>query len=201
MEVAYGLHPMFLSQHRDKDIDALDSWLQKHQCVAIGECGLDFYIRDTDKNRQIELFTAQLKLASKYALPVIIHARKSVDIVLKYLRQHPDVKGVIHSFSGSLQQAEYCIKQGFLLGFGGPVSYPRATKLQQLVKDLPIESIVLETDAPDQPDCLHRGERNEPGNLKEIARVIADLRHMMLAELAQVTTENARQLFMGISIN
>lgn len=198
-EVAYGLHPMFMSQHKKDHLAELRVFLEasneKNKPVAVGECGLDFYIKDADKPAQIEIFVEQLKIACDFSLPVIIHARKSLDIILKYLRQFPELKGVIHSFSGSMQQAEICINQGFLLGFGGPVTYTRATKLRKLVAELPLESLLLETDAPDQPDSIHWGERNVPANLVDIATVIAELRATSLSEVAHRTTQNAKGLF------
>ncbi len=195
VKAAYGLHPMFMADHQLSDIADLRIWLLANKAVAVGECGLDFSIRHSSKEQQIVLFVEQLKLADEMSLPVIIHARKSLDIVLKYLRQHKNIRGVIHSFSGSLQQAHYCINQGFLLGFGGPVTYTRALRLRKLVTELPLHSLLLETDAPDQPDSWHRGERNVPANLPRIATQIAALREIEVSELARVTSQNAQRLF------
>jgi len=192
---AYGLHPMFMKEHKIRDISELREWLKKNPCVAVGECGLDFYIKPHDKYQQVELFVQQLKLAQDFSLPVIIHARKSIDIILKYIKRYPGISGVIHSFSGSMQQAQRCIQQGFKLGFGGPVTYTRASKLRKLVAELPLECLVLETDAPDQPDSRHQGQRNVPANLVDIAQVIADIKHMDIVELARASTANARELF------
>jgi len=198
-EVAYGLHPMFMSQHKQEHLPDLRVFLEacneKNKPIAIGECGLDFYIKDANKLAQLEIFVEQLKIACDFSLPVIIHARKSLDIILKHLRQYPELKGVIHSFSGSMQQAEICINQGFLLGFGGPVTYTRATKLRRLVVELPLEGLLLETDAPDQPDSKHWGQRNVPANLIDIATVFSELRGIEISEVARVTTQNATKLF------
>ena len=194
-EIAFGLHPMFMSQHRIAHLTELRLLIEKNPPIAIGECGLDFFIKDADPAMQIDLFVEQLKLASDFSLPVIIHARKSLDIILKHLRQFPNLTGVIHSFSGSMQQAEICINHRFLLGFGGPVTYTRATKLRRLVAELPLESLLLETDAPDQPDSKHWGQRNVPANIIDIAAVIAELRASEIAEVARVTTQNALKLF------
>ena len=198
LEVAYGLHPMFMEHHRDDSITELRDVLKKNKAVAVGECGLDLYVKQTkynDKERQINLFNEQLKLASEFSLPVIVHARKSVDLVLKVIRKYPEIRGVVHSFSGSQQQAEMLIKQGFMLGFGGPITYTRATRLRKIVAELPLESILLETDAPDQPDSQHHGQRNVPANLPHIAHTIAELKACELQKVAQVTTENAKLLF------
>jgi len=195
---AYGLHPMFLGEHRPADLDALKGWIERERPVAVGECGLDYFIGDLDPDAQWQYFTGQLALAHEFQLPVIIHARRAVDQVTKALRQFPGVRGVVHSFSGSEQQARTLIDLGCLLGFGGPVTYPRAQRLRRLATDLPLEGMVLETDSPDQPGLLHRGERNEPAFLPEIAAEIAALRGMAIQELAQLTTDNARRLF-GLS--
>lgn len=198
---AYGLHPMFMSHHHQQDIDTLVPYLQAETTIAVGECGLDFFIFDKQsdneaaKKAQIALFYAQLSLAQQYNLPVIIHSRKSLDLVLKALRLYPDLCGVIHSFSGSQQQAYQLIDQGFYLGFGGVITYPRAKKLRYLVSTLPLDALLLETDAPDQPDIEHYGQRNEPAFLMNIAQVVADLRDISVQAVAQITTQNATELF------
>lgn len=195
---AYGLHPVFLETHDAADVAALDAWLDVHPGVAVGEIGLDGYVEAIASGaaweRQWQLFTAQLDVALNHGLPVIIHARRALDHVLKALRQRPGSTGIIHSFSGSRQQADQALEQGFCLGFGGPVTYPRANRLRRLVADLPDAALVLETDAPDQPSVSHRGERNEPSYLPEIAACVAELRGVPVAELARQTTANARQI-------
>lgn len=195
IHAALGMHPMFLEQHRLEDIAIMDRMVEQNTCRAIGECGIDLFVKGLDKQRQIDIFVEHLRLAKKYDLPLIIHARKSLDIVLKYIRQFPDLRGIMHSFSGSHQQAKICIEQGFLLGFGGPVTYPRARKLRELVRCLPLESLVLETDAPDQVDEKHFGERNEPAFLPAIMHTFAELRDISPTEVAEVTTLNAKTLF------
>ena len=195
---AYGLHPMFMQQHAEADLDSLKSWLKNNDAVAVGEIGLDFFILEQDKNSknaQIELFVAQLEVATEHNLPVIIHARKSLDIILKYLRKFPDLRGSIHSFSGSEQQAAQLIDLGFYLCFGGPVTYTRATRLRKMIVNLPLGALLLETDSPDQPDALHHAQRNEPAYLVNIATEIANLRGIELSELASATSENAKKLF------
>ncbi|MCW8945385.1 MAG: TatD family hydrolase [Sedimenticola sp.] len=192
---AYGLHPMFMSQHCRAHIAELHEWLIQHKTIAIGECGLDFYIPDHDKQEQQWLFEAQLELASQFQLPVIIHARKSVEQVINILRRFPTVTGVLHSFSGSQQQAERLIDMGLMLGFGGPVTYSRAHRLHALIKWLPLSSLLLETDAPDQPDSTHHGERNEPAYLPTIIKAICSLKGIAQTELEATTTQNAQRLF------
>jgi TatD DNase family protein len=143
----------------------------------------------------LHYFIGQLDLAVKHQLPVIIHSRKSLDLILKELRLRPSLTGVVHSYSGSLQQAKQLIELGFYLGFGGPITYPRASKLRSLVVELPLEALLLETDAPDQPDITHRGSRNEPSLLLAIADCIAELRNIPIKEVVEVTTNNSKRLF------
>lgn len=201
LHAAYGLHPMFMPQHQTQDLDYLEQWLQSEKAIAVGECGLDFFIFDKQGNHQQakkaqqQLFSAQLALAQQYQLPVIIHSRKSLDLVLKEIRQYPDLCGVVHSFSGSQQQAHQLIDQGFYLGFGGSITYIRAKKHRYLVSSLPLDALLLETDAPDQPDAMHYGLRNEPAFLINIAQTVAELRGISLQEVAQATSNNAHQLF------
>lgn len=199
---AYGLHPMFMGEHQlgksDHDVAKLDSWLENNKAIAIGEIGLDFFIKEADetnKKAQIELFINQLEIAAELKLPVIIHARKSLDLVLKYLRKHPSIRGSIHSFSGSEQQAKQLIDLGFYLGFGGPITYSRATRLHQLIQYLPIESLLVETDSPDQPDANHHPQRNEPAFISQVVDKIAELQNCDCELVAQETTKNATELF------
>lgn len=192
---SYGLHPIYLHEHQASDIALLRQWLLQEQAVAVGECGLDFFLPELDVQQQEALFVAQLKLARELALPVIIHARRSVDQIIKWLRRFPGLSGVIHSFAGSQQQADTLIKLGFYLGVGGTSTYPRAQRLRQVLATVPLETLVLETDAPDQPDSAWRGKRNDPTRLPIIAANLAELRAESLAHIAAVTTANARRLF------
>ena len=195
LHAAYGLHPVFMSSHSQQDLMLLEQQLANSNAVAVGECGLDFFIEPHDKTQQLEYFVAQMDLAVQFQLPMIIHSRKSLDLVLKEIRQRPGLRGVIHSFSGSYQQAKQLIDLGFYLGFGGPVTYTRANKLRRLVVDLPLEGLLLETDAPDQPDSSHHGLRNEPSWLIDIANVIAELRGVEVSEVATTTSRNSCDLF------
>lgn len=192
---AYGLHPMYLEEHRPDHLVELEGWLDRERPVAVGECGLDFYVKDLDPPAQIPFFVAQLELARQFDLPVIIHARRSVDEVTKHIRGIAGLRGVVHSFSGSEQQARILVDLGFCLSFGGPITYPRANRLRSLVTRLPLESILIETDSPDQPDSSHRGERNEPAYLPIVLRELARLRDTDPVEIAAATTANARRLF------
>lgn len=198
---AYGLHPMFMGEHKTAHRDDLKYWIENENPVAIGEIGLDYFIQNPDREGQLVLFIAQLELAHEFNLPVIIHARKALDNILQQLRKFPTLKGSIHSFSGSEQQAKQLIDLGFYLGFGGPITYTRASRLRKLVATLPLQSVLLETDSPDQPDSTHYGERNEPAYLPNIAKTIAELRGIELQEVAQQTTQNAYNLFTKLGSN
>ncbi len=192
---AYGLHPMYLPQHRPSDLPLLRQWLQDGSAVAVGECGLDFFVEGLDPASQHQFFQAQLDLAREFDLPVIIHARRAVDAVLAAIRRTGPLRGVVHSFSGSPEQARQLWNLGFLVGLGGPVTYERAQRLRRLAADMPLEFLLLETDAPDQPDAGIRGQRNAPARLSFIAQTIADLRGIPVAELARATSDNAQRLF------
>lgn len=192
---AYGLHPMYLDRHRPEHLDRLEAWLADGDAVAVGECGLDLFVPGLDPNLQRRYFLRQLELAKAFDLPVIIHARRAVEETVACLRRIPGLRGVIHSFSGSPEQARQLAAIGFLIGIGGPVTYPRANRLRNLVANVPIERLLLETDAPDQPDIEHRGQRNEPARLGRIVSEVAALRAMPEAELAQAISANAIALF------
>lgn len=197
---AYGLHPMFMAKHQDNAIEQLTQFLaQEHaeyaKPIAIGECGLDFYLPNPDRQAQLKLFEAQCALAQAHDLPLIIHSRKALDQILKVLRCYQGVSGVIHSFSGSEQQAKQLLDLGFYLGFGGTLTYPRAQRLRRLAKSLPIERFLLETDAPDQPDSEWRGRRNEPARVYQVAEILAKLRGIDLVTLSRITEQNIGDLF------
>lgn len=194
---ALGIHPLYVAQAADDDIASLEADIQSHNAVAIGEIGLDYFVHKPQLNpenidRQIFFFCEQLKIAQRYQLPVLLHVRHAVDDVLKYLRRYPVVAGIAHAFNGSLQQAEQFIALGFKLGFGGAMTYSRALKIRALAAKLPLESIVLETDAPDMaPSWLPVHERNSPLQLVQIAQVLADLRQVNVAQVIDITGHNA----------
>lgn len=192
---AYGLHPMFVASHREEDLDALDDWLKLQGVIAVGEIGLDFYNASPASELQHHFFASQLSLAAKHDLPVILHVRKAHDAVLQHLR-HSRVKGgTAHAFNGSIQQARQYLDLGFKLGFGGMLTYQRSTRLRELATALPLEAIVLETDAPDMTVASHRGERNSPEYLPECLAALAEVRNEPVELIAEVTTRNALTLF------
>ena len=194
---AYGLHPCFLAQHGDGDPASLEDWLHTHSAVAVGECGLDFFEPGLDRERQLRLLRGQLAIAHQFDLPLVLHARRAFErIILELRRFGKPLRGVVHSFSGSAEQARELWRLGFRVGIGGPVTYERARRLRQVVASLPLESLLLETDAPDQPGKQHHGQRNEPTFLMEVLQCIAELRGEDPAELAAATTANASRLFL-----
>jgi TatD DNase family protein len=189
---ALGIHPMYVDQSQPQDLDVLEALLQSSQVVAIGEIGLDFFVAGHNRALQEYYFTEQLKLAKDFNLPVLLHVRRSVDTILKYLRMFKLGGGIAHAFNGSEQQAHEFIKLGFKLGFGGAMTYPRALKLRQLARRLPLEAIVLETDAPDMaPEWMGHKGRNSPDQLDQIAQTLADIRQVPFAEIAEITCKNA----------
>lgn len=200
---AYGIHPLYTPAAGENDLEHLDSWLQQEpdgmpRAVAIGEIGLDFFVAGHDVQRQEWFFVEQLKLAKRLGLPVVLHVRRAIDQVLKHVRQSGVRQGIVHAFNGSRQQAEAFIALGFRLGFGGAMTYPRATRIRELATHLPIDAIVLETDAPDIPPAWlgasgHMAKpRNTPDQLPAIAAVLSELRGTPIEEIARITAENAR---------
>ncbi|MBN6110545.1 TatD family hydrolase [Xanthomonas bonasiae] len=192
---AYGLHPLFMDQHRPEHLPLLGEWIERERPCAIGECGLDFFVEGLDEAEQQRYFAGQLQLARAFDLPVIVHARRAVDAVILAIRKVGRLRGVVHSFAGSPEQARQLQSLDFLIGLGGPVTYERAQRLRRLVAELPLQQLLLETDAPDQPDASIRGERNEPARLRTVLDTIAALRGQPAAEIAEQTTRNAQQLF------
>lgn len=197
---ALGLHPYFLTEHQDDDIQALRAQLTTYaghpKLCAVGEIGLDFFLKDLDRQRQIDLFEQQLSLASEFNLPVIIHARRANAQITACLKQAQLPRaGIIHAFSGSYEEAMEYIKLGFLLGFGGAATWSSATRLQSVLRRLPIEHIALETDSPDMPPEWLAGERNSPEQLPRICQHLAAIYGMPSQDFAAHTTQNVQRLF------
>ena len=192
---AYGLHPMFLDHHRPAHLDELRDWLAAERPAAVGECGLDFFVEGLDPDSQRLYFRRQLELARDFDLPVVLHARRAVEEVISTLREVGGLRGVVHSWSGSEEQARQLFGLGFCLGIGGPVTYERARRLRRTVASMPLDFLLLETDAPDQPDADWRGQRNEPARLRQVLDVVAQLRGQPAAAIAEATSANALRLF------
>jgi TatD DNase family protein len=205
---ALGIHPLFVAQEPADGLARLEraltkAWGDPH-LVAVGEIGLDHFVPDHDHDRTVQerWYAAQLAIARDAGLPVILHVRRSADTLLKHLRRTRVAGGIVHAFNGSRQQADAFIDLGFKLGFGGAMTFERALQIRRLAAELPIETLVLETDAPDiPPQWLYRTAearalgatgRNEPGELPRIAQVLAGLRGVPLADLAALLHANAR---------
>jgi len=192
---ALGLHPVYLQAHMRADIEALEPEIEKWRPVAVGEIGLDYFVRELDREKQQDLFEAQLEVARNAGLPVILHVRKAHDQVLSTLRRIRVSGGTAHAFNGSLQQARQYIDMGFKLGFGGMLTYQRSKRIRRLAEELPVDAIVLETDAPDMVVADHRGERNSPEYLPDCLRALAEVRNEDADFLARQTTLNACRVF------
>ncbi|OEU49392.1 MAG: DNAase [Desulfobulbaceae bacterium S5133MH15] len=192
---ALGLHPIYLDHHQPGNVTELRELSRRGTLVAIGEIGLDFQ-RGMERNKeQQELFEQQLAIAGDADLPVLLHVRKAHDQLLATLRRsHFSNGGIVHAFNGSRQQADHYIKLGFKLGYGGTLTYDRAKRIRRLAAELPLNSIVLETDAPDIPLAGRRGYANSPEYLPEILDVLTSLRLESKGEIAIQTTINARQV-------
>jgi len=191
---AWGLHPMLLDVHRPEHLAELRAQIETKPPVAIGEIGLDLFVKELDYGTQEFFYVEQLKIAKEYDLPVLLHCRKANDELLKHLRRIKVRGGIAHAFNGSPQQAEEFLKLGFKLGFGGAFTWPRANNLRRLAVNLPLEAIVLETDSPDIPPVWIGRGRNSPAELPHIAQTLAELRGIDLETVARATTRNAREL-------
>ena len=191
----YGLHPCFQAEHTLSHLDELATWIAREKPVALGECGLDYFMDDANKPFQQQLFAAQLAFAREFNLPIVIHARSAVDDVIAMIKSAGHYNGMVHSFNGSLQQATRLIDLGYKLSFGGAATFDRATKLRAMIAALPLDAILLETDAPDQPDSSHTGRLNEPAYLTDIWKSLSALREEDALAFAKATSLNAQQLF------
>ena len=178
-----GIHPWLVEAHTQNDLDHLEYLIKCNNPVAVGECGLD-YIKEIDKKTQLHFFTSQLSIAQKYDLPVIIHAVKSTEDVIFLLKKYPKVKGEIHGFSGSEVQAQLLTRMGFYLGFGMQITNQQSTRLRQIVKNCPLEFILIETD-----------DHANPNDLTLVAQEIANLKQISVEEVVQQCDNNAVNLF------
>ncbi|UXI00796.1 TatD family hydrolase [Photobacterium sp. TY1-4] len=206
---ALGLHPFFSAEHSEASLASLAARLAQvagegaqrdRKCVAVGECGLDFAIAEADRDKQLWLLREQLILANTYRLPVILHCRKAFPELVALLKQHPPVAGgVYHGFSGSLAQAQQVVALGLKIGVGGTITYPRANKTRNTVAALPLEALVLETDAPDMPVAGHQGEPNRPDRLCHVMQSLVALRSESAQKIESVTCLTTTELF-GLSL-
>lgn len=204
---ALGIHPICVPQARDQDIERLESCIEENlddpRFVAVGEIGLDFFLpalkEDAMREKQERFYGAQLDLARRYGLPVLLHVRRSQDLVLKQLRRRPAIGGIAHAFNGSLQQARLFVEQGFALGMGGAMTFTRALQIRRIAAQMPLHDLVLETDAPDIPPAWLGGPgkpaaRNEPAQVGRIAQALAEIREVSREDVVLATGANAKRV-------
>jgi len=196
---ALGLHPVFLEEHTQAHVDELRQWLERlvghERLCALGEFGLDYYLKDLDRERQQWLFEAQLEMAVDFNLPVLLHVRHCHAAVIATLKRFKlPRRGVIHAFAGSWEEAREYLKLGFKLGLGGAPTWPQALRLRKVVPRLPLDSIVLETDSPDMAPSMHAGIRNSPVHLPDICQALAELIGVSPQGLAEASTRNAYEV-------
>ena len=195
---ALGLHPIAIDRHEEAHLAQLEAWLQRRspKLVAIGEIGLDLYMENPDFPRQEALLDAQLRLAKQYDLPVILHSRRTHDKLALHLRRHDlPRRGVVHGFAGSLQQAQAFIKLGYAIGIGGTITYARASKTRNTVAQLPLDALLLETDAPDMPLHGFQGEPNRPERARLVWQTLCELRPEAPQTIADALWRNTQNLF------
>jgi TatD DNase family protein len=200
LHAAFGLHPVYLDDHRPEDLQALADWLTRlaghRQLCAVGEIGLDYFIETLDRERQQALFDAQLQLAADFNLPALIHVRRSHAAVIATLKRFRLKRaGIIHAFAGSKEEAHEYIKLGFKLGLGGAATWPQALRMHRVLANLPLASVVLETDSPDMAPAMFPGQRNSPAHLPAICAALAQIMAISPEQLATASTANACELF------
>ena len=191
--VTIGYHPEYADIITLDDLDYLEGLLRESKVVGIGEIGLDYHYGKGNKEKQLWLFESQLKIAEELSLPVVIHSRDATQDTIDTLKKY-NVKGIVHCFSGSLEVANIYISMGFLLGIGGVVTF-KNSKLKDVVKEISLEKIVLETDSPYLTPVPYRGKVNSSKYLEFIAKFIADVKNTSVDEIAKITSENASSLF------
>jgi TatD DNase family protein len=200
LHAAFGLHPVYLEDHRPEHLTELADWLGRlaghRQLCAVGEIGLDYFIETLDRERQQALFDAQLQLAVDFHLPALIHVRRSHAAVIATLKRFKLKRaGIIHAFAGSQEEAREYIKLGFKLGLGGAATWPQALRMHRVLAHLPLESVVLETDSPDMAPAMFPGQRNSPAHLPAICMALAQIMSLDPEQLAAASSANARELF------
>ena len=200
LHAAFGLHPVYLNEHRPEHVVELGQWLSRlaghPQVCAVGEIGLDYFLPELDREGQQQLFEAQLQLAADFALPALLHVRRSHAQVIATLKRFKLQRGgIVHAFAGSREEAREYIKLGFKLGLGGAATWPQALRLRKVIVDLPLDAIVLETDSPDMAPAMYPNQRNSPQHLPDICRALAEVMGISPDALASASTTNACELF------
>lgn len=188
-----GIHPEDVLNYCNKDMEFIEKNINKAKILGIGEIGLDYYYTKDNKKEQIELFNKQLAIAEKYNKPVVIHSREATFDTIDNLKKYK-VKGVIHSFSGSLETAKIYIKMGFLLGVNGVITFKNCN-IKDVIKEVGLENIILETDSPYLTPHPYRGKQNSPKHIIDIAKFVADLYNVSLEELENITNNNIKRIF------
>jgi TatD DNase family protein len=199
--VSFGIHPIDVLKLVKSDYEKLESLIFNEKCIAVGEIGLDYHYDNSKKNidAQKESLEIQFNLAKKYNKPVIIHCRDAYDDMITFLKKHSNIpKGVIHCFSGNLNHAKIFVDLGFYLGIDGPVTYKKSDVLKEVVKNVEISKLLIETDCPYLTPQKYRGRRNEPAYIVEVVKEIANIKSMDLETMEKVTTQNALDLFKEI---
>jgi TatD DNase family protein len=192
---SYGLHPYFIDQHQKDDLKYLDLWLSTHKSCAVGECGLDYFLKDLNKNLQSYYFEAQIELAKKHQLPLILHARGAVDAVFLALKNANYFNAMFHSYNGSIEQTKQLLDKGVKFSFGGAICNPNAHKLHKLIKYCPIDSLMFETDAPDQNLYPKNKLRNEPTNLVKVITFYSELTNQDIKKIICNSIETTNVFF------
>ena len=200
LHAAFGLHPVYLNEHRPEHVLELEQWLSRlaghPQLCAVGEIGLDYFLPELDRDGQQQLFEAQLQLAADFKLPALLHVRRSHAQVIATLKRFKLQRGgIVHAFAGSREEAREYIKLGFKLGLGGAATWPQALRLRKVIAHLPLDAIVLETDAPDMAPAMYPNQRNSPQHLPDICRALAEIMGISPEQLAKATTANACEVF------
>lgn len=190
---ALGIHPEDVENYNDEDLKFIEKNLNNPKIIAIGEIGLDYHYGKEFKNKQIKLFESQLAIAEKYNMPVVVHSRESTEDTINCLKKY-NVRGVIHSFSGSLETANIYIKMGYLLGVNGVITFKNCNQ-KEVIKEISLDNIILETDSPYLTPVPFRGKRNDPSNIIEIAKFVSELKSISLDELAKITNSNILRIF------
>lgn len=188
-----GIHPEYVDNYTLNDITYIKDNLNNKKVIAIGEIGLDYYYTKENKEKQKELFELQLKLAEDYKMPVIIHSREATLDTINTLKKY-NVKGLIHSFSGSLETAREYIKMGYLIGINGVITF-KNSNLKDVIKEIPLEHLVLETDSPYLTPVPFRGKQNNPSHILDIAKFVCELKNISLEELSNITNDNLKSIF------
>lgn len=191
-----GLHPTSVKEDYMNELAAAECWLNDRKFYGIGECGMDFYWDKTFAREQEYVFRHHIDLACAYKLPLIVHIRESFNEVIKILKDvnKPELNGIFHCFSGSVEQAKQAIGLGFSLGLGGVITF-KNNKMQETLQHIDLKHLILETDAPFLAPVPHRGKRNEPAYIPLIAQKVAEIKGILLEEVAEATTSNALRIF------